>query len=151
MNRSQQNTGQTLIEFALILPLVLFLMLGFFDLGRAIFYYSSLTNAVREGTRYAIVNKDALIDFENGGDILKNKVLEFAFGLTNVPNPITVDNIEVEIDKITRNQQVFYNTVSIEVNYLFRPITPGIKEIFGTSEGIALIAQSQMYVTPASR
>ena len=55
-----RHPGQSLVEFALIIPIAFFLITGFFDLGRAVFNYSSLTNAVREATRYAIVHKPEL-------------------------------------------------------------------------------------------
>lgn len=54
--------GQSLVEFALIFPVLIVILLGIFDLGRAVFAYSSLTNAAREGARLGIVNQsDAMI------------------------------------------------------------------------------------------
>ena len=50
--------GQSLVEFALVLPLFLVLVMGIFDLGLAVFSYNSITNAAREGARLAIVNQD---------------------------------------------------------------------------------------------
>ena len=48
--------GQTLVEFALILPVLVIVLVGVFDLGRAVMLSETLNNAVREGTRYAIVH-----------------------------------------------------------------------------------------------
>jgi Flp pilus assembly protein TadG len=45
--------GQSMIEFALILPLMVLIIVGIFDLGRAFFAYISITNAAREGARVA--------------------------------------------------------------------------------------------------
>ncbi len=39
-------------------PILLILLMGIFDLGRAVFAYNSVTNAAREGARLAIVNQD---------------------------------------------------------------------------------------------
>ena len=50
--------GQALVEFALVIPIFLFLLVALFDLGRAVFSYNTLTNAAREGARMAIVNQD---------------------------------------------------------------------------------------------
>ena len=46
--------GQGLVEFALVLPLVVFLFFGVFEFGR--FFYSRLTlqHAVSEATRFAV-------------------------------------------------------------------------------------------------
>lgn len=48
--------GQALVEFALILPVVVVLLLGVFDLARVVFASTTLSAAVREGTRYAITH-----------------------------------------------------------------------------------------------
>jgi len=49
--------GQALVEFALILPVLLVILLGTVDAGRLIFAYNSVANAAREGGRTAIVNQ----------------------------------------------------------------------------------------------
>lgn len=59
LNRSERSvTGQALVEFALIIPVALILLLAVFDVGRAVFVYNGLANAAREGARLAIVNQD---------------------------------------------------------------------------------------------
>ncbi len=50
--------GQALVEFALVLPVLVLLLLAVLDIGRVVFAYTSLTNAAREGVRLAIVNQD---------------------------------------------------------------------------------------------
>src|SRR6187401_3174558 len=56
---TRRDRGQALMEFALVIPLFLLLMVALFDLGRAVFAYNTLTNAAREGARLAIVELDA--------------------------------------------------------------------------------------------
>jgi hypothetical protein len=48
------QSSQALIEFALISPVLLLLLFGTIDIGRAIFYYDTLSHAAREGARTAI-------------------------------------------------------------------------------------------------
>ncbi len=55
---TRRHRGQALVEFALVIPLFLLMMVALFDLGRAVFAYNTLTNAAREGARLAIVNQD---------------------------------------------------------------------------------------------
>ena len=43
--------GQSLLEFAMLLPLFVLLIVGIFELGRAFFAYIAITNAAREGAR----------------------------------------------------------------------------------------------------
>lgn len=52
--------GQALVEFALILPIAIVLLLAVFDVGRAVFTSTGLTNAAREGARLAIVNQSVV-------------------------------------------------------------------------------------------
>jgi hypothetical protein len=56
MKTKKRSRGQGLVEFALILPLLLLILLGIFEFGRAFFIYSNLFNAAREGTRYGMTN-----------------------------------------------------------------------------------------------
>lgn len=59
MRRSgRESRGQALVEFALAIPIVLLLMLGILDLGRAVFAYNSVSNAARSAVRVAIVNQN---------------------------------------------------------------------------------------------
>lgn len=55
MNRREER-GQSLVEFALVIPIVLLLMLGLFDLGRVVFTNNSLSDGSRHGARTAAVN-----------------------------------------------------------------------------------------------
>jgi hypothetical protein len=54
----EPSKGQALVEFALVFPVIVLLLLAMFDMGRAVFIYNGLTNAAREGARLAIVNQD---------------------------------------------------------------------------------------------
>jgi Flp pilus assembly protein TadG len=53
------QSGQSLAEFALMLPILMMICLGVLDLGRCFFTYISLTNAAREAARYAALNGSA--------------------------------------------------------------------------------------------
>lgn len=44
--------GQSLVEFAITLPVLLMILLGVLDLGRLFFAYIAVNNAAREGARY---------------------------------------------------------------------------------------------------
>src|SRR5688500_16640261 len=57
MRRRERSHGQALVEFALIIPIFVLLLVGIFDLGRGVYAWSTLNNAAREGTRQAIVDQ----------------------------------------------------------------------------------------------
>jgi hypothetical protein len=52
--RSRGQSSQALIEFALISPVLLLLLFGIIDIGRAVFYYDTVNHAAREGARVAV-------------------------------------------------------------------------------------------------
>lgn len=56
MFRRDKTRGQSMVEFALILPILMFLLMGFFDLGRVVLAHDALGHAAREAARYAIVH-----------------------------------------------------------------------------------------------
>ena len=49
--------GQALVEFALIVPIFVLLLMGILDLGRAVYYSSTLSNSAREAARLGIVDQ----------------------------------------------------------------------------------------------
>lgn len=52
---NKRNRGQGLLEFALVLPFLMVVVFGVFDLGRIYFTSIMLTSAAREGARYLSV------------------------------------------------------------------------------------------------
>jgi Flp pilus assembly protein TadG len=53
-SRRKRQESQALIEFALVSPVLLLLVFGIIDIGRAVFYYDTLNHAAREGARTAV-------------------------------------------------------------------------------------------------
>lgn len=53
MHRSR---GQGLVEFALVIPIFIFVLLGMIDVGRAVWANNAVANAAREAARYATVH-----------------------------------------------------------------------------------------------
>ncbi len=49
-----QTRGQALVEFAVILPVLMLILLGSIDFGRIMFSYIQINNAAREGVAYAM-------------------------------------------------------------------------------------------------
>lgn len=55
----RRTEGQATVEFALILPILVLVIVGLFDIARAVWLENSLAYAAREGTRYAQVHGSA--------------------------------------------------------------------------------------------
>jgi Flp pilus assembly protein TadG len=54
---SRRAGGQSLAEFALVLPILVLLIFGIVDLGRGVYAYNTIANAARQGARVATVNQ----------------------------------------------------------------------------------------------
>lgn len=55
--RRRREGGQALLEFALVFPVIVLVLISFLEIGRAVNDYNTLTNAARQGARVAAVNQ----------------------------------------------------------------------------------------------
>src|SRR5678816_3024678 len=55
----RDTRGQSLVEFALILPMMLVVMFMITEFGRALYMYNVLASAARAGARMAVVSGSA--------------------------------------------------------------------------------------------
>lgn len=56
MTRHRDSRGQALVEFALVVPIFVLLLVAIFDLGHVVWANDAISNAAREAARYAIVH-----------------------------------------------------------------------------------------------
>lgn len=120
-DRSQHDAGQSLAEFALLLPILMGVVIGIFEFGRAWNIDQVLTNAAREGARLAV------IETSSEGDVIE--AVETA--LTNAaldPSLATVSVDGVEDD------YGLPATVQIAYPYEFTFLGP-IMAFLGDGEG----------------
>lgn len=54
--QQRSSAGQDLVEYALILPLLLLLLLGIAEFALIIFSHDTIANAAREGARYGSIH-----------------------------------------------------------------------------------------------
>jgi len=115
---SSMRRGQTLVEFALLIPVFILLVVVVFDLGRAIYYYSAIYNAAREGVRFGVVHPDD----ETG---MRNTTVNYAFGLGLVGADVTYAG-----PGTPEPVGGFDNpTVKVRVVYSFTPVTPLVERL----------------------
>jgi TadE-like protein len=167
--RSLRQTGQAATEFALIALIFFGLMCGIIDFGRGIWYYNTLSNATREGARYASV-----IRMRENGDLavadcneVRNQVQDLGLGLglplanigvnyfssdTNVGalvpvNPGDCPTWVPASDSRPKGYKLgtpplYY--VSVSARYDFHLITPLIANVIGNGGVIPLRSDSMM-------
>ncbi|HEV8536094.1 MAG TPA: TadE family protein [Candidatus Limnocylindria bacterium] len=88
---NEHERGQSLVEFALLLPLMLLIITGLLDVARAVWQENTLAYAAREGTRWLIVHGSAgspATDATDPNDPVVNQaktiVRQAAIGVQNV-------------------------------------------------------------------
>lgn len=103
---SKNNRGQTLVEFALVLPILVLLIFGMTDFGRVINGYLTTTEASRVGARVAALRED-------------NTAVETA--VRNAAPSLNQSNLSVVTTPATR---VRGDSVTVRVIYNVDIITP---------------------------
>lgn len=116
------SNGQNVVEYALMLPFMLFIIIVFIDMGRLMFHYSTITNISRETARYASVNPCM------SKEKLKLDIEERAIGISS-------DNLNFDEPVWNPTDCSFllppdYATVKISVNSVFKPL-PVVVNILG--------------------
>lgn len=117
-DRRTHNGGQSLVEFALVLPVFLLLLMAVFDFGRGIYAYNTVSNVARAALRVAIVDQNPTR--------VTDKALASATGLD-------LDQLTVDVSRLT----VGCTSVKIgcpaevTVDYSWTAITPIIGTIIG--------------------
>lgn len=99
----KNKKGQELAEFAMTLPILIFLVFGIFDLGRIVYLYSSMQNSAREGARFGVVNP-----WQENQVISRTRERTFGISPTDLSVIVTYD----------------CEHVKVHVGYTFDPITP---------------------------
>ncbi len=116
MKHWKSNKGNAVLELALVLPLLLLILFGITEFGRAIMTTNMLNSAAREGARLAAVSLEA--DSLRVKDRVK-EVLSAA--------AIDPDKVQVQVEYLPAN-----NAVRVRVATEFR-ILSGI--VWGHSSG----------------
>ena len=90
--------GQTLVEFALILPVMLLMLFALVDFGRAFYTWLLVTNAAREGARVAATQQGTTAVQTRINDALGGlDAAELSITLTNVQGP-RGEAVEVDLE-----------------------------------------------------
>ncbi|MBV8344093.1 MAG: pilus assembly protein [Candidatus Eremiobacteraeota bacterium] len=62
MSLTRCERGTSLVEFAIVLPIMIFMFLGFVELGRYGYYAILAANAARAGVQYAVQSPGTALD-----------------------------------------------------------------------------------------
>lgn len=107
------DAGQSLVEFAMVLPFFLVLLFGLVDFGRAFYTWLQVTNAAREGARAAAVQLD--------GSAINTRIYNSI--CKTYPTSCSLDTTKMVITK-TNVQGARGESASVNITYAFSYVTP---------------------------
>jgi Flp pilus assembly protein TadG len=149
----KRSRGQALVEFALVIPVFLFILFALIDMGRYVYLNSTLSQAAREGARVASVEaywmgkSDASCGSAAGPvcpanlTALRTDVLAGANRMMQPFATLTNSDLFTSCDASTPpgtvtsqtcSSQTIGGLASVRVTSTYRPLTPLISSIFPT-------------------
>lgn len=132
-----KSRGQNLVEFAIVLPVFLWLVLGIVDFGRSIASYALVSNAAREGARAGIFAGSVFPDGQEDAQIVAAVNSQTLF-LGAIPSS------DVTITPEPQSARTSGSDITVTVIYGFQPITPLISSVVGST--ITMTASSTMLI-----
>lgn len=120
----RDGRGQTAVEMALVLPILIMCLIIMLDLGRGVYCHVALSNAVREGARRAIV-------ITNPSGVIVSAVVNSAVGLD-----LSAANVGISGSRAPGGR------ITVTASYDFAPITPFLSMLVGST--IHMDAQASM-------
>ena len=153
LRRHDAHRGQTLVEFALILPIFILLLMGLFDMGRAVYAFNTISNAAREAVRVGIVNQDCgTIGAEADARAASVDVTWNADPLdpcTDLEGEIAINFLDASLDGTECNVPVPLGCYAeVTVAYDFTASTPIIGNLVGTIHMEATTRQGVEFTNP---
>lgn len=115
----KSQKGQTLVETALILPILLMLLFGITDFGRILHVYLTLDHAGREGARGATVGSE--------DDVILLQINNATAGLDE-------NKLQIAITPQGKVNRASGSEVAIKLTYPVDFLTPIIGQVIGSIE-----------------
>jgi Flp pilus assembly protein TadG len=131
---AQSERGQSLVELAVTLPILILLLLGTLDFGMAIFSYSMLRDAAQEGAFYGSFNPSNVKEIENRARNISPRADDEVFS-----SPVQLrdkDLIKVSVDALgdacQGAQNGVANSIQVNVSYRYPILMPIIGQMIGS-------------------
>jgi Flp pilus assembly protein TadG len=127
--------GQSLVELAITLPILILLLLGTLDFGMAIFSYSMLRDAAQEGAFYGSFNPANVAEIENRARNISPRTNDEVF---SSPVRLTDKNlVQVSVKTLGGACQGakngVANSIQVKVFYKYPIMMPFIGQLIGSN------------------
>ena len=149
-DRTRKSRGQSLVELALILPILFVFLAAALDLGRVFYAHISLRNAAREGAMQAAKTPTSYLEdtvCDPATNLVVCRVILEAKG-----GSVTIQPTDIEMTcAITGCPRQSGSTVRVDVRGQFQLVTPLLAAVFGGQSlnfSSTAIAQIEYYPDP---
>lgn len=129
MKSLKNDKGQSLVEFAILLPVLLLLLMGILEFGLILNSYLTINNSAREGARLGIVS---------GSNIEINSLIN------NISPNLDKTKLIINITPLEEGSRKSGDTIKVEVIYNYQVIIPIISNIL--NDVVELKAQTSMRI-----
>jgi len=136
----QTNSGAALIEFALVTPILILVLVACLDFARALNAYVTIANAAREGARYATLHPAA--DTAAIRSYLDTRIVP----LDPASRDVVLSPAEVDPDPRWTSAAPAPVTITVEVGYRWDAATWLVGSFFDATGGRRFVFTSAMQV-----
>jgi Flp pilus assembly protein TadG len=132
---TRSERGQSLVELAITLPILILLLLGTLDFGMAIFSYSMLRDSAQEGAFYGSFNPSNSAEIENRARNISPRAEDVVFS-----SPVQLrdkDLVKVNVKVLGNSCQGaengVANSIQVNVSYRYPLLMPLIGRLIGSN------------------
>ena len=120
IHTDKKQRGLAAIEFAIVVPVMLFLMLATAEFGRVFYHYNTLTKAVQTGARYASKPLLKTSELTNIDAVFKQRIQNFVvYGNENGGGNAVLDGFSANNTNVAISSNVANKTITIEAQYTY--------------------------------
>ena len=148
-----KSRGQSMIEFAFILMVLVFLIFGISEFARALYTYNTVIQTTREAARWAVVNvadNGDTVDIARAKNVVVYGNPDVATGYPRLPGLTTaivdvhVEDMELDVNGVAINQKV---SVSVS-GYQFQSMVGFLPTLTMPAYETSLYTESMGVVPP---
>ena len=134
MNFIKNQRGLAAVEFAIVLPVMLFLMLATAEFGRVFYQYNTLTKAVQAGARYASRPLLKTSELKNIDPAFIQRIQNFVvYGNETGAGTAVLDGFTATSPNVIISSSVSDKTITIEAQYNYSFMVLSDFPLFGYS------------------
>lgn len=118
IHTGKKQQGLAAVEFAIVVPVMLFLMMATAEFGRVFYHYNTLTKAVQTGARYASKPLLKTSELTNIDVAFKQRIQNFVvYGNENGGGAAVLDGFTATSTNVAISSNVANKTITIEAQY----------------------------------